>query len=178
MSELGNSMVISSIEDVDQQLARVSQAAKCLQDWIASHQGDGLDLLRSLKFNAVGFHPTEGHELNVIEQVNQTWTFVVALEATRKLLEHHPEAGGFTLAPGAHAAQALDIMSMEPGFIGAETFAAVDPRNNRKLQRDMKKLAARTELHRYIFFMSPLYPETRHQEALGRDGIQVWSVHV
>ena len=38
-------------------------------------------------------------------------------------------AGGFMVAPGADASQRLDIMSVEPDLVGAETFAAVDPRN-------------------------------------------------
>jgi hypothetical protein len=45
-------------------------------------------------------------------------------------------------------------MSEAPGLVGAETFAAVDPRNNKKLELDLQKLAARTEQHRYLFFMS------------------------
>ena len=57
-----------------------------------------------------------GHALNVVEQINQTWTFVVALAAARHLLEMHPEAGGYVLAPGAHAAIELDIMSEAPGW--------------------------------------------------------------
>lgn len=62
-----------------------------------------------------------GHALNVVEQINQTWTYVVALAAARHLMEMHPEAGGYVLAPGAHAAIELDIMSEAPGLVGAET---------------------------------------------------------
>jgi len=58
------------------------------------------------------------------------------------------------LAPGAHAAIELDIMSQTPGLVGAETFAAVKPANNSKLRTDLLKLAARTEQYRYIFFIS------------------------
>ncbi|KKB08809.1 hypothetical protein VE26_01690 [Devosia chinhatensis] len=42
------------------------------------------------------------------------------------------------------------------GFVGAETFAAVNPRNNRKVHLGLLKMAARTETHRYVFFMLPL----------------------
>ena len=75
----------------------------------------------------------------------------MALRAARHLLEMHPDAGGFVLAPGAHAATELDIMSNVPGSVGAETFAVVDPRNNAKLSLDLRKLSTRTEQHRYIF---------------------------
>lgn len=90
-------------------------------------------------------------EVNLVEQINQTWTYLVALAVAKQLLELHPEANGYRLAPGAHASQALDIMSEADGLVGAETFAAVHPRNNDKLNNDLRKMAARTELNRYIF---------------------------
>ena len=90
----------------------------------------------------------------------------------------HPEACGYVLAPGAHAAIALDIMSEAPGLVGAETFAAVDPRNNNKLDMDLRKLAARTEHHRCVFFMSPGFPGFKRLPHWERNGIQVWSVDV
>ena len=69
-------------------------------------------------------------------------------------------------------------MSEMPGLVGAETFAAVDPSNNRKLKKDLKQLIARTERHRYLFFMSPLFPGTKRLPRLEPDNIQVWSVDV
>ena len=70
----------------------------------------------------------------------------------------------------------LDIMSEKPGLIGAETFAAVDPANNRKLSKDLAKLDGRMETYRYVFFMSPLFPGNERISRFERDGIQVWSV--
>jgi hypothetical protein len=69
-------------------------------------------------------------------------------------------------------------MSVADGLVGAETFAAVDPRNNRKLAKDLEKLAHRTERHRYVFFMSPLFAGMRRLPQFERDEIQVWSVDV
>lgn len=100
----------------------------------------------------------------------------MAVSATKQLLILHPDVGGFHLAPGAHASLELDIMSDASGIVGAETFAAVDPRNNRKLFRDLQKLSSRSEKHRYVFFMSPLYPEAGRHQHLERDGVQVWSL--
>ena len=171
-------IVVRNIEDVDRYLGQVRGAAEKIHAWIAAQTGDPLDLLRRMKFEMVGFHPIQGHALNVVEQINQTWTYVVALAAARHLLEMHPEAGGYVLAPGAHAAIELDIMSKAPGLVGAETFAAVDPRNNNKLETDLLKLAARTEQHRYVFFMSPRFPGFKRLPQWERNGIQVWSVDV
>ncbi|WP_271893357.1 hypothetical protein [Candidatus Phyllobacterium onerii] len=107
---------------------------------------------------------------------SQTWTFAVAISAARQLLALHPEAGGLGLAPGAHASFELDIMSEVPGYVGAETFAAVDPRNNRKLAADITKLSKRPERYRYVFFMSPLFPGNQRRTQFERDGVEVWSI--
>ena len=72
----------------------------------------------------------------------------------------------------------LDIMSGVDGLVGAETFAAVDPHNNNKLARDLAKPAARSEQHRYIFFMSPKYPAPKSWTEPESAGIQVSSVDV
>jgi hypothetical protein len=169
---------IRNTAEVDELAGQVRASATKLQAWITSFEGDGIGLLRALKFEQIGFHPLDGHALNAIEQVNQMWTYLAALSAVRVLLELHPDAGGFNIAPGAHAAQPLDVMSEVEGLVGAETFAAVDPRNNRKLAKDLIKLADRAELHRYVFFASPLFPGTTRLPQLERDGVQVWSVDV
>lgn len=171
-------IVVLNTEDVDRYLGQVRDAAAKIHTWVATQTGDPLDLLRRMKFETVGFHPIHGHALNVVEQINQTWTYLVALAAARHLLEMHPEANGYVLAPGAHAAIDLDIMSVAPGLVGAETFAAVDPRNNKKLEIDLKKMAARTDYHRYVFFMSPRFRGFKRIPQWERNEVQVWSVDV
>lgn len=167
---------IRSVDDTDRVLDTIRASALRAHDWVAAQAGDPLDMLKRMKFEAVGFHPIEDRPLNIVEQINQTWTYYVAAAATKQLLNLHPEVGGFHLAPGAHASLELDIMSAEPGLVGAETFAAVDPRNNRKLYLDLQKMAARSERYRYVFFMSPLYPKADRQIELERDGVEVWSL--
>lgn len=131
-----------------------------------------------MKFAPIGSHPMEDRTLNLIEQVNQTFTYLVALRAVQLLLDWHPDAEGYRLAPGAHAPKgSLDIESLVPGLVGTETFAAVHPDNNRKLDRDLGKLAARAERFRYIFFMAPaVYPGTARRPGRERSGVQVWSI--
>lgn len=171
-------ILIESAEHAAQLRAQVAASAARLQGWIAGFSGDGLELLRALKFDQVGLHPLDGHALNAIEQVNQTWTYLVAFAAVGKLLELHPEAGGFSVAPGARKAQPLDVMSVKDGLVGAEVFAAVDPKNNGKLTMDLTKLTLHEQLHRYVFFAAPGFPGTERRAQLERDGIQVWSVDV
>lgn len=169
-------LTVHSSADIERHLDQIRASAARAQAWVISHQGDPLDLLRQMKFHPVGFHPIEDRPLNLIEQLNQTWTYAVALEATRKLLELHPEAGGFHVAPGAHMSIPLDIMSIAPGLVGAETFAVTKPGSNNKLNKDLAKLAARSEQHRYVFFSAPGFEETVRIPRYERDGVQVWSV--
>ncbi|RVI93128.1 hypothetical protein CN193_31380, partial [Sinorhizobium meliloti] len=165
-------VTVRSLAEVDRLLDRVKSSAARVYDWVAAFEGDPLQMLRHMKFDQVGLHPLAHYPLNIVEQINQTWTFSVALLAARQLLLLHPEARGFHLAPGAHASQPLDIMSEVEGIVGAETFAAVTPRNNNKLAKDIAKLSARSERHRYIFFMSPEFPGSARLPRLERDGIQ------
>lgn len=169
-------IVIRTTEEADDLMAIVRASAARDQEWIAAQSGDPLALLRRMKFDPIGFHPLEDRPLNLIEQINQTWSFAVALAAARQLLELHPDVGGLRLAPGAHASLELDIMSQKVGYVGAETFAAVNPRNNGKLAADLAKLAGRQERHRYVFFMSPLFPGNERRPQFERHGVQVWSV--
>jgi hypothetical protein len=159
-------------------MEHLRKSAGDVRSGIAGHRGDPLDLLRKMKFEEIGYHPVEDRRLNLIEQLNQTWTYAVALAAALTLLKLHPDADGFYVAPGAHMALPLDIMSRRECFVGAETFAAVDPRNNRKLKQDLAKMTQRPERHRYVFFCSPKFPGLQRHPALEANSVQVWSVDV
>lgn len=174
--EVSEHIIVRSAQEADERLVKLEQSASRVAAWVSAFDGRPLDLIRHMKFDLVGFHPVTHSPLNVIEQVNQTWTYAAALLAARKLFDLHPDAGAFHLAPGAHASQPLDVMSEVPGLVGAETFAAVRPQNNRKLAKDLDKLAGSREQHRYVFFMSPAFPGTQRLERFERDGVQVWSV--
>lgn len=168
---------VRSVADIEARRANIEDSAVRACAALRALPADPLQALARLKFDLVGCHPIEPRPLNIVEQVNQTFTCLVALEAARLLLERHPDAQGFRLAPGANAPPgSLDVQSISPGRVGAETFAAVRPQNNNKLEKDLAKMAARTEPHRYVFFMSPPFPRTERQRHLERDGVEVWSV--
>ena len=61
---------------------------------------------------------------------------------------------------------------------GAETFAAVRPRNNGKMAIDLAKLANRPESHRYVFFLSPTFPGKVRLPKFEQNIVQIWSVDV
>ena len=76
-------------------MEHLRKSAADVRSWMAAYRGDPFDLLRKMKFEQIGRHPVEDRSLNLIEQVNQTWTYAVALAAASKLLELHPDADGF-----------------------------------------------------------------------------------
>ena len=173
----GGVILIESVKQVDEYEDHILMNSARTASWLKDYSRSALELLWSLKFEEVGRHPVdEGYSLNLIEQVNQTWTYLVALEAVRWLLKEHPDAGGFRVAPGAHMAQPLDIMSVVPGCVGAEVFAAVRPSNNDKLRDDIRKLRKWFAFeYRYVFFASPNIPSGRYREHIYKD-VEVWAL--
>ena len=93
-----NDMLVRTPADADALMELVRQSARKVHDWVAAQVGDPLDMLERMKFEPVGFHPIEGYELNLVEQINQTWTYAVAIAAARQLLQFHPDAKGLPRA--------------------------------------------------------------------------------
>jgi len=125
---------------------------------------EGLELLRRLKFTRFGHDPVTGAPINLIEQVNQTFTVLVALRAAAWLFGVHPDCGGiharFATAAG------FDLESCEPKLFAAEVFAATHPRSNGKLKKDIERLASKADVfgRRYVFFNSPGFQSGRRPE--------------
>jgi len=176
-SRRGTALLITSRDEVDRYVSALRRANERTVAAIRAIECPQ-EAMRRLKFETIGFHPVEDRPLNAIEQINQTFTYLVALKATEWLLERHPEAGGFMVAPGADASQRLDIMSSEPDLVGAETFAAVDPRNNRKIHKDLAKLAVDPSRFRYSFFYAPGFAPGRVLSFERGDGVEVHCVAI
>lgn len=85
-------MAVKSEADVDRHLARVRSSASRAQKWLAGQDIDALELFRLIKFGPVGFHPVDDRGINLVERINQTWTYVTALAAARQLLKMQPIA--------------------------------------------------------------------------------------
>ncbi|MCR9140546.1 MAG: hypothetical protein NXI27_31655 [Alphaproteobacteria bacterium] len=154
-----------------------SNAAKSLRK-LQEIDRDPLRVMFEMKFQPIGFHPNAGYALNLVEQINQTFTYLCAVEAAAMLFDWHHELKGLIVYPGAHAPQGtLDIEALDQAnFLGAEVFSAVKPTNNRKLQKDLEKLKHRQEDNRYVFFVCPTHKETARQTSLEKYGVHVWSI--
>jgi hypothetical protein len=90
------------------------------------------------------------------------------------VLRLHPELAPFTLNLGT--APGSDIESLKGEGLAAEVFAAVNTSNNRKLARDLNKVACSNAELKYVFFMCPGYGAGRQVQLEGKSGVHVWSV--
>ncbi len=104
--------IIRTIADAEGIRAQMLAGASRTADWLRSFTGDPMELLKALRFKSVGHDPLTGEPLNVVEQLNQTFTILVTLSAVERLIELHPDAGGFRLALGTSSGR--DIESVAP----------------------------------------------------------------
>ncbi|MEI8173182.1 MAG: hypothetical protein WCH07_06835 [Deltaproteobacteria bacterium] len=142
------------IEDLETQVsAAVKRSVKVLSDVL--NGASELDAFAKLKFEQTGHHPLEERTLNLFEQINQTFTYLASLRAARWIFVHHPDAGILHLNLGTAAGSDIEALD---GSLAAETFASVDPRNNNKLQSDVRKVAQTLAKHKYVFFLCPKHP--------------------
>lgn len=117
------------------------------------NEKSGFESLHDLKFFQVGKDPLEERSLNFIEQLNQTFTYLVSIKAVIYLLNTYPHYAPYTLNLGTHSG--FDIASLN-GEIVAEIFAATAPTSNDKLNKDTMRVSTVVgATHRFVFFYSP-----------------------
>jgi hypothetical protein len=168
---------VNSIEEIDSLVASVTLSVeKALLQLPQSGEGnEALKALWSMKVLPIGCDPLNTEiPLNIIEQINQTFTYIASARAAKVLLGIHPEFAPFTLNLGTSPGS--DIESRKDGGLAAEVFAAVNIQSNRKLAKDVKKVGLTNAEHRYVFFMCPGIKAGRQQLLEGNNGIKIWSV--
>jgi hypothetical protein len=167
---------ISSIEEIDNLVASVTQSANKALEQVSrlGLSNDGLKALWSMKTQPIGCNPLNSEvPLNLIEQLNQTFTYIASARAAKLLLSLQPSLAPFTMNLGTSPGS--DIESNSGVGLAAEVFAAVNTSNNRKLANDLEKVGRTSAQFKYVFFMCPGYDEGRQLD-LERQGIEVWSV--
>ena len=148
-------VTISNKEDIEKLERKIRLSAtktlRVLSELLSRH--DDMLFFNCLRFEAVGYDPLDGNRsINFIEQLIQSFTYLVSLREVDYLLSKHPEAIPYTLNLGT--ASGFDIASHD-GTIVAETFAATIPENNRKLNKDIEKVKKSKAVHKYVFYYSP-----------------------
>jgi hypothetical protein len=149
-------LTIGTQTDIDACLAKIHESAELARSHVLQlvDAGNADDFLYQMKFKEIGCDPMDPtRRLNLIEQLNQTFAYMASLKAASYLLRGRPPFNALTLNLGTMPG--WDIESDENGGLVAEVFAAVSPQNNRKLDKDLKKVAKEKVQHRYVFFMCP-----------------------
>ena len=169
-------VVLTRDSKIDDLKDRVRASAEETQLKVAEIVGDTepLDFLFRLKFERLGCDPLDAsRELNLIEQVNQTFTYLASLSAAEFLFDRHPQVKRLKLNLGTDSG--WDVETADDGGIVAEVFAAVRPGNNRKLALDIAKVAAADARHRYVLFASPICAVGKYR-CIAPQGVTVWSL--
>lgn len=166
--------VIRSVDDAAALHAQLLSAAERTVTWLRAFEGSALELFTALRFQTVGHDPLTGEALNVIEQLNQTFTILVTLRAIERLIVMHPEANGFRLALGTSSGR--DIESVKPDLVAAEVFSATHPGSNQKLKKDIARLTSDPARYRYVFFAAPKYNCGRQTQLEAVPGVEVHCV--
>ncbi len=167
---------IESLDEVYELLESVEKAATnsmiALSEAIPA--GD-MKALWEMKFNQIGYDPIDGvSRLNLIEQLNQSFTYLATVKGLEILFERHPDLVPFTINLGTSAGS--DIESHKAPGVAAEVFAAVTPTNNGKLKKDIEKVSTTDAQNKYVFFISPGFRKSRQQKFETNPEVQVWSL--
>ena len=168
-------LTVNSISELNQLEERVFASMKKASLQIASElsANDSLELFSKMKFGGVGFDPLDPDRgLNIIEQINQSFTYLASFYALEVLFSEYRDLAPFNLNLGT--APGSDIES-ECGSMAAEVFASVTPTNNQKLKNDIDKVLKTNAALKLAFFMCPGFDLGR-QPQFDRDGVQVWAL--
>lgn len=156
---------IQSIADLDRLEANVSTSASLAMRSLAALGGyDPIDALAAAKFSQIGCDPLDpSRPLNLVGQINQTFTYLASITGARWLQLQHPECAPLILNVGTQPG--FDIES-DCGQFVAETFAATDPKSNNKLKKDVVKLGTSKAPHRFLFYLSPVTDRRPHDKGM------------
>ena len=170
-------MEVKNLCQIQSLQGQVRDAARLAREKLNELSTDPLEVLHRLRFEKCGYHPLKRHELNLFEQLNQTFTVMTSLAAAGHLIKCFPQSGGLRLNLGTDGGR--DIHSIQPDVVEAEVFAAVHPKNNGKLKKDIQRLAESPAANRYVFFYAPSFSDSPGRQcALEQPDseVQVWAL--
>ena len=148
---------ISNLDDLELLEGRILRSVETATSALKSllETGDSIGVFAKLKFTEVGIDPLDvSRPLNLVEQLNQTLTYLASVTGARWLASRHPESLPLILNLGT--SPGFDIQSGCGKFI-AETFAVTHPNSNDKLRKDVLRLEGHTSAeHRFVFYLSPV----------------------
>lgn len=108
-----------------------------------------INSLKKLKFEKVVRDSIFQHELNFIEYLNQTFTYLVCLYAGSKILHLYPDK---EIIINFGTNKGFDVYTSDES-INCECFATTSVHNNQKLRNDLKRLEEKSNSkYKFVFF--------------------------
>lgn len=144
-------IIVNSFNDIQELRNEIScnivETGKLIREFSTSY--NTIFLLRHLKFDKMVQDALFDYDTNFIEYLNQTFTYLVAIIATEKLMKIYPHQT-FELNFGTRSG--YDIISSDKSII-CECFAATSPKSNMKLKKDVERVNRDTiAQEKYIAF--------------------------
>ena len=147
-------IIIESKEQTKEHILSIYESIDYTLDIIRSNENNK-ELFFDMKFNQIGKDPLFQSPMNVIEQLNQTYTYLVSLKAAEFIYEHLHYEGSIVLNLGTVSGH--DIETIDGKLIG-EVFSATSVNSNQKLKKDIEKLISTEKSgEKYVFFFTPEY---------------------
>lgn len=169
------SLAIYSFSELEELKNRVIESMNKASSQIATEltAKDSQTLFSKMKFGGVGYDPLNPErELNLIEQVNQSFTYLASFYALEVVFSSHSNLSPFRLNLGTTPGSDIESVC---GQLAAEVFASVTPTNNQKLKKDIDKVSKTDAIFKYAFFMCPGF-ELGRQTKLESNGVLVWAL--
>ena len=169
------SFTVNDVNDLEQLEQKIYESMDKTLSQISSEidANTSQALFAKMKFGGIGFDPLNSNrELNIIEQINQSFTYLASFYALEVLFTECSELAPFRLNLGT--APGSDIES-ECGELAAEVFASVTPTNNQKLRKDIDKVLETEARLKFVFFICPNF-ELGRQPQLERSDVVVWAL--
>lgn len=151
---------LRSRDDVRGLRRKVERAAIALAQRLRRMEArDPFGVIKEFKLEPLGFDPYHpNHTMNLVEQINQSATLLVACAAVERLLRKHPSREGYVIS--RPTSKGYDLWALDVS-VAAEVFAATSPGNNQKIKKDLIAVLKNKEpferdppQHRYVFFVS------------------------
>ena len=153
---MNKQLTLTSRDEIEKYIELLKYSAEEAQfklDEVSSHSYP-LHLLEKIKFEKIGFDPLDStRSINLIEQANQTFTYLASFLAAEILFSKHQGLKHLVMNLGTQAGS--DLESQFNGGIAAEVFSSVSPNNNDKLRKDIIKVERTEAKHKYVFFLCP-----------------------
>ena len=180
---------VHSFDDIQEIQEQVRNSARVAREKLRQLQECPMEALYDLKFTEYGSHYLKRDAtLNLVEQLNQSFTIMVTLAAAKKLFRWFPELKAKGLKLNLGPTGGWDIASIGSNHTRAEVFAAVRPENNDKLREDLQKFKGPTVQNCqncFVFFHCPnLRPGQQHclekkyldLGVISKPKVQIWAL--